>query len=77
MERKVLEQVMELFNTTLYLVEAERPFNDFLGLLQLQKRNGLQLGHAYCNEKQTKIFVGFIAEEIKSQLVQSFREGDF
>ena len=32
-------------------VEAERPFSDFPGLLQLQKHNGLPLGCAYSNEK--------------------------
>ena len=77
MEREELEQVRRLFNIAFSLVEAEHPFSDFPGLLQLQKRYGLPLGCAYSNEKQAKTFVGFIAEELRSQLVKSLQEGGF
>ena len=77
MEREELEHIRRLFNTVFYLVEAERPFSDFPGLLQLQKHNGLPLGCAYSNEKQAKTFLGFIAEELRSQLVKSLQEGAF
>ena len=31
----------------------------------LQEINGLSFGHTYLNDKQCRIFVGFIAEEIQ------------
>ena len=70
MARGELEQIKRLFNTTFYLVQAERrPYSDFPGLVELQARNGLTMGSAYCNEKQAKVFISFIAEEIRSKLV--------
>ena len=77
MAHEELDQMKKLFNTAFYLVQAERPFSDFPGLLHLQVRNGLSIGNAYCNEKQAKIFISFIADEIRSKLVQSLHSGDF
>ena len=69
MAREDLANMKRLFNTAFYLVQAERPFSDFPGLLQLQARNGLSIGNAYCNEKQAKIFISFI--------VKSLHDSDF
>ena len=44
MERSKVEKMKRLFNTALYLVEAERPFRDFPALLQLQGLNSQPYG---------------------------------
>ena len=66
-----------LFNTAYYLVEAERPFRDFSALLALQRLNDIPFGHAYNNEMQAKLFLSYIAEEFRAQLVQSLQKGEF
>ena len=58
-------------------VTAERPFSDFPGLVELQRLNGLPLGLTYSNDKQAKVFIGFIAEEIRFLLIRSLEDGDF
>ena len=77
MARGELEQIKRLFNTAFYLVQAERPYSNFPGLVELQARNGLTMGSAYCNEKQAKVFISFIAEEIRSKLVSLMASNEF
>ena len=77
MEQAEFEQMRCLFNTAYYLVQAERPFRDFSGLLTLQRLNNVSLGHAYSNEMQAKVFVSFIAEDLRAQLVQLIHKSNF
>ena len=58
-----------MFNTAYYLVLAEHPFRDFPALRTLQSLNN-SFGHAHRNEMQAKVFVSFIAEDLRAQLVQ-------
>ena len=67
----------KLFTTAFYLVYAERPFRDFPSLLSLQRLNGLQLGQAYSNHKQTRNFVHFIAEKSRLSFVHLLQNADF
>lgn len=77
MEKEEVEQMKSLFNTAFYLVAAERPFSDFPALLQLQRLNGLPLGKTYSNPKQARMFVHYIAEEMRQDLVCSLKDIDF
>ena len=58
-------------------MQGECPFRDFTGLMELQEINGLSFGQTYPNDKQCRFFVGFIAEEICSNLVKQLQEQDF
>ena len=64
MEREQQNQMEILFRSVYYLVMAECPFRDFRGLMGQQEINGLSFSHTYLNDKQCRIFVEFIAEEI-------------
>ena len=77
MEKEQLLQMETLFNTAFYLVSAERPFRDFPALLDLQRKNSLPIGQSYSNQMQARTFIHFIAEEIRSDLVQLTQESDF
>ena len=67
----------KLFRSAYYLVQAERPFRDFLKLLQLQEVNGLSFGQTYRNSTQCRVFVDFIAEEIRSTTEQALQKRRF
>ena len=77
MEQAELDQMRYLFNTAYYLIQAEHPFRDFSGILTLQRLNSVSLGNAYSNEMQAKVFVSFIAEDLRAQLVQLIDKSDF
>ena len=77
MEKEQQNQMEILFISAYYLVQGERPFRDFTGLMELQEINGLSFGQTYRNDKQCRVFVGFIAEEIRSNLVKQLQEQDF
>ena len=61
-----------LFKTVFYLVEAERRFSDFFPFSAAPETEWLSL--TYSNDKQAKVFFGFIAEEIRSLLIQSLQD---
>ena len=73
----MLDQMRMLFNTAFHLVEAECPFQEIPALLGLQRLNGVPFGCAYSNKIQAKLFVSFIAEVLRAQLVDSMQKGDF
>ena len=77
MGKEQQEKMEKLFRSAYYLVQAERPFRDFANLMELQEVNGLSFGETYRNSKQCRTFVNFIAEEIRSNLIQALQREDF
>ena len=51
MEETLKDQMKILFNTAYHVVKMELPFSCFPSLLQLQKKNGLEIGEAYLTAK--------------------------
>ena len=77
MEKEQQEKMEKLFRSAYYLVQAERPFRDFANVMELQEVNGLSFGETNRNSKQCRTFVNFIAEEIRSNLIQALQREDF
>jgi len=68
----------KLFNTAFYIANHEKPFSDFPGLLKLQSKNfDCKLDEHYCNDKQAKTFISYIAEDMKRDLRLKIKENDF
>lgn len=61
MDEKTLQSMDKLFQTAFYLAWKERPFTDFLDLLDLQTLNGVGLWGTYHNDKAAKEFINHIA----------------
>ncbi|KAI8492929.1 hypothetical protein Bbelb_295260 [Branchiostoma belcheri] len=77
MEEKKLQQMINLFRTAFYVAKQGRPYTDFPELLRLQKCNGLDVGTAYWNDKEARIFVDYISLGMKKELRSSLQESDF
>lgn len=66
-----------LFNSAYYLARAERPFTDFPGIIQLQKKNGISdIGNTYMNDKQARQFIGYIADNLRDELIHIIRNSE-
>ena len=74
MEKESVTHLVKLFHTVYYLVKAERPFRDFVGLCDLQERNGVNTGKSYKNDKQAATFTHFIAETVKEDFANKLRQ---
>ena len=60
LEKEHFQQMSILFRSAFYLAKQERPFTDFKDLVALQVANGLDIPPSYCNDKQARVFTGFI-----------------
>ncbi|XP_035666594.1 zinc finger protein 862-like [Branchiostoma floridae] len=77
MEEKKIDQMQCLFRTSFYLAKQGRPFTDFPGIMRLQKKNGIDVGQTYLNDKEARIFVDFISEEMRKKLSNAVKDSDF
>ena len=74
MEREALDRLVKLFHTVYYLIRAEQPFRDFVGLCSLQERNGVNTGKSYRNDKQAATFTHYIAETVEKDFANKLRQ---
>ena len=65
LNKKNLDKLEKLFNTTYYIAKSGRPFSDFNQLCILQVKNGVTLGETYLNDKRCREFTEAIAEVMK------------
>ena len=77
MEKEHMVQVKCLFNTAFYVVVSERPFKDFTGLVDLQKKNNVSIGDTYCSDKQCVVFIQYIYQHIQAELTTKLKNSDF
>lgn len=59
----------KIFNTAYYLIKNDRPFSDFEDLIQLQKRNGLDLGLTLHSRYSATEIVKHVASEFRKKLM--------
>ena len=57
-----------LFNTAFFVAHEELAFRKFAGLCELQKKNGVQFGEQYKNDKGCKTFISYIAQVEKGKI---------
>jgi hypothetical protein len=59
----------KIFNTAYYLVKNDRPFTDHEDLIQLQKKNGLNVGITLHSRYSATEIIKHIALEFKKKLI--------
>nr|XP_057918161.1 zinc finger protein 862 [Doryrhamphus excisus] len=71
LERK--EKIMKLFNTAYYVAQKEKPFVEYQHLLDLQKKNGLDIPKHYTSDNACRRFIPFIFETLKKPQLQNIQ----
>ena len=71
------DKLLKLFNTAFYVASREKPFSDFSSLLDLQRKNGVCLGEQYKSDMQCKLFIGYIADQMKDNLLGAIAAAHF
>ena len=61
------EKILCLFNTAYFIVKGNMAFLKFPDLMRLQRKNGLSILDNYINDKSCRMFVRWIAEELKRE----------
>lgn len=57
MDSQQMVKMTYLFNIAYYIAIEEKPFTDFPKLMHLHKKNSLDLGVTYANDKSCKFFI--------------------
>lgn len=66
-----------LFNTAFYVASEGLAFKKFPGLLDLQEKNGLDIGARYRTEKKCKEFVSTIASVERERISDEVHNAQF
>ena len=66
-----------LFNTAFFVAHEELAFRKFAGLCELQKKNGVQFGDQYKNDKGCKTFFNHIAQVEKGKIQSAVSDSRF
>ena len=66
-----------LFNTAFFVAHGELAFKKFAGLCELQKKNGVQFGYQYKNDKGCKTFISHIAQVEKGKIQSAVSDSRF
>lgn len=54
-----------LFNTAYGVVKQGKPFSDFLYVMEIQRKNKVDIGEQYMNLEGCKLFIRWIAKQMK------------
>ena len=66
-----------LFNTAYYVAKEGLAFRKFMGLRDLQEKNGLDMGTNYCNEIKCKEFVSSVGTIEQKRCAMEIRDARF
>ena len=77
LEKEHFQQMSILFRSAFYLAKQGRPFTDFKDLVTLQVANGLDIPPSYCNDKQARVFTGFIYDIFRKAKITNIRKSDY
>lgn len=64
-----------LFNTG--VVKQGKPFSDFLYVMEIQRKNKVDIGEQYMNLEGCKLFIRWIAKQMKQELVTEIKNSPF
>ena len=67
LNQKRIQSTCRVFNTVYSLVKRNRPFSDIEDEVELQIKNGVDMGHGLYSRKTAVKIVDHIAKEIKSE----------
>ena len=61
------------FNTAYYITKYEKPFSDYVNLIHLQQKNGVQKFSSYVNDRSAANFADVIAKLQKEELIKQIQ----
>jgi hypothetical protein len=67
----VLAETNAVFRTAYYLAKMNRPFSDHDDLIELQEKNGVNMGTSLHSRYSSTIIVEHIAKKMQTKLVDS------
>lgn len=73
-DEKTMHDMKVKFITALTIAKEELPFTKFKPLLEMQKRNGVQIQDDYCNDMKCAEMISCINEEMKENLANELRD---
>ena len=74
LNQKRIQPTCRVFNTVYSLVKQNRPFSDIEDEVELQIKNGVDIGHGLHSRKTAVKIVDHIAKEIKSKVFAKITE---
>lgn len=63
--------------TAYFIAKEELPFSKFPGLINLQKKNGLQISSTYANDKSCAEMVSVLGKVFKEQTVSEVNQSNY
>ena len=64
-------------NTAYFVAKEELPFTKYKGLVQLQKKNGLEVGVTYANDTKCAEMTGVIGKLLADDVSKKLKEAHF
>ena len=77
MDQQVQKTMIMKFDVAYWMAKEGIAFAKMKSLCQLQERHGVNLGDCYKNDQACATFVDFIAEGLRSQLLQDLQKAKF
>ena len=74
LNQKRIQSTCRVFNTVYSLVKRNRPFSDIENEVELQIKNGVDMGHGLHSRKTAAKIVDYITKEIKSKVFAKITE---
>ena len=68
-EAHVFSATKKIFNTVYYLAKTDRPFSDHKGLIDLQKKNGIDIGVTLQSHYSSTKIIKNISSEFRKNLI--------
>jgi hypothetical protein len=77
LNESVMNRLNILFNACHALVLANRSFTDFVWMMELNRKNGLDVGNTYINDKSASTFIHFISESERIKIREEVGKAKF
>ena len=76
-EEKDRREVAVKMTTAYFLAKEELPFSKFQGLINLQKKNGLEITTTYANDKTCAEMVSVLGKIFKERTAQEINQNNY
>lgn len=76
-EEKERREVAVKMTTAYFTAKEELPFSKFPGLINLQKKNGLQISSTYANDKSCAEMVSVLGKVFKERTVSEVNQSNY
>ena len=77
LNEKQVEQVQSLFKAAHSCVKQYKSFKDYVWLCDLIESTGSDIGHNYRTDKQAKLFVTYMAKNVRNQIAQKIIDASY